>query len=330
MDTKILNVNEIDTAAELIRKGELVAFPTDTVYGLGADATNEEAVQDIFRAKGRPTNRPINVLVANHKDIYNYATDVPDEAYALVKAFWPGPFTIILKDAGKLASPITAGKQTVGMRMPDLKVARDFIEKSGVPLATPSANSSGRPSTTLASHVIDDLNGKISAIIDGGETPYGIESTILDYSNPDHPLLLRPGNISQEAIEAIIQKPVFMSESRTDASAKETEKHYEPLVPVYIVTSDWNEVIQKFQDDQIKIGLLASDDLIALYKDKVESYFSLGAKGDVAAANKKIFQGLRELEQSEAAIILAYPYPNEGIGIPYMNRLKNAASHKMI
>lgn len=330
METRLLNKHELKTAAELIQKGELVAFPTDTVYGLGADATNEEAVQNIFKAKGRPTNRPINVLVAKHSDVKNYALDVPDEAIQLVEAFWPGPFTIILKDAGKLASPITAGKKTVGMRMPDLKLARDFIEACGVPLATPSANSSGRPSPTRAEHVMDDLAGKIAAIIDGGLTSYGIESTILDYSNPEHPLLLRPGNISKKEIEAVISKEVFLPEENSNVGQTEAEKHYEPLVPVYIVKSDWVEVVKTLQKQNEKVGILASDEVIKQHNNDVTATFSLGAKSDIHSANKNLFQGLRALEQSEATIILAEAYPNEGTGLSFMNRLENAANKKMI
>lgn len=330
METKTLNQNQLVEAAELIRKGKLVAFPTDTVYGLGADATNEIAVQNIFHAKGRPTNRPINVLVANHADIYKYGKDVPDEAKALVEAFWPGPFTIILKDAGKLAPSITAGKDTVGMRMPDLKVARDFIELCQVPLATPSANSSGRPSTTKAAHVIDDLNGKISAIIDGGETPYGIESTILDLSNLAYPTLLRPGNISKEEIEAVIERPVYLKEELVGLSERQEEKHYEPRIPVYIVSSDWNKAIEQLNRNDHKIALLADDAIVNQYKEEVFVSFSLGKQDDVQAANKNLFEGLRTLEQTKATIILAGSYTNEGMGIPFMNRLRNAADNKMI
>lgn len=330
MRTRLFSENDLQTAAGLIQKGELVAFPTDTVYGLGADATNPQAVAKIFQAKGRPTNRPINVLVANHEDIKEYASNVTEEAFQLVKAFWPGPFTIILKDAGKLASGITAGKNTVGMRMPDLKLAREFIQTCGVPLATPSANSSGRPSPTRAEHVMDDLEGKIAGIIDGGLTPYGIESTILDYSNPEYPVLLRPGNISKEEIEAVIQREVYLPGSNVNTDHSQMVKHYEPTIPVFIVETNWETVIKEFKDKNEKVGILANHDIVNRFMNEAVSYFSLGKKGDVASANKNLFQGLRHLEQSEATLILASSYPKEGIGIPFMNRLENAANGKVI
>lgn len=330
MKTKLLKKDELNIAVELIQKGELVAFPTDTVYGLGADATNEQAVQNIFQAKGRPTNRPINVLVADQNAIKKYASDVPEEAFKLVDNFWPGPFTIILKDAGKLAASITAGKNTVGMRMPDLKIARELIHLCGVPLATPSANSSGRPSPTRAEHVLDDLGGQIAAIIDGGLTPNGIESTILDYSDPNYPLLIRPGSISKEEIESVIQKEVHLVAQETEKTKSITEKHYEPTVPLYIVESDWERVMEKLKNQGEKIGLLAHDEVIQLFEREATSYFSLGKKNDMISANKNLFQGLRYLEQTEATIILASPYPKQGLGIPFMNRLENAANNKTI
>ena len=236
MKTLRLAKSELDIAASMIKAGDTVAFPTDTVYGLGADATNEAAVQKIFNAKGRPSDRPISVLVGSVQSIDKYAMDVPKQAKILANEFWPGPLTIILKDAGFFAASVTAGRKTVGLRMPDNKIALEFIQKCEVPLATPSANTSGRPSPTQSEHVLGDLDGKIAAVIDGGETSYGIESTVLDFSNPDQPIILRPGNISREAIEEVIQQKVFLLEDLTNQDGNQ-EKHYEPKIPVYIVRS---------------------------------------------------------------------------------------------
>lgn len=161
LKTQELNEMELLKGAQLIQEGEIVAFPTDTVYGLGADATNNEAVEKIFAAKGRPTDRPISVLIANYKDIEKYALDVPPEVFKLAEKFWPGPLTIILKNAGLFAPAVTPSKTTVGLRMPDHPLTLDFIKKCGRPLATPSANSTGRPSPTLATHVLDDLVVKL-------------------------------------------------------------------------------------------------------------------------------------------------------------------------
>lgn len=329
METLRLNENELDKGAKLIQNGEIVAFPTDTVYGLGADATNNEAVQKIFEAKGRPANRPISVLVANYKDLEQYALDVSPEVLTLAEKFWPGPLTIILKNAGLFADAVTPGKKTVGLRMPDDSLTLDFIRKCGVPLATPSANTTGRPSPTLAAHVLDDLQGKISAVIDGGETSFGIESTVLDFSNPKRPLILRPGNITKEAIEDTIGQTVYLNEEKKSSNS-DNDKHYEPKIPVYIVTSTWAEAIEKMQAQGEQIGILANDKIVESYQSKAISSFSLGNPGDLNTANRTLFQGLRSLEQTEATVILAEPYRNGELSDLYMNRLQNAAAQKII
>lgn len=330
METKLLNENDIEQAVEWIKQGELVAFPTDTVYGLGADATNEEAVQKVFEAKGRPENRPINVLISHPEDLLHYTLDVSPDAMKLAETFWPGPFTLILKSAGNLSSVITAGKDTVGLRIPDNKLAQRLIESSGVPLATPSANSSGRPSPTLASHVMDDLNGKIAGVMDGGETSYGIESTILDFSDANYPIILRPGNISKEAIEEVIQRPVYEMKPEDSAPKSGSEKHYEPKVPVYIVDSSWKDVINQLTEANEKIAILANESIIEQFKADAVATFSLGEENDMQAANRYLFQGLRMLEKSGATLILAEAFPKVGIGMPLMNRLENAANKKHI
>lgn len=332
LKTQELNEMELLKGAQLIQEGEIVAFPTDTVYGLGADATNNEAVEKIFAAKGRPTDRPISVLIANYKDIEKYALDVPPEVFKLAEKFWPGPLTIILKNAGLFAPAVTPSKTTVGLRMPDHPLTLDFIKKCGRPLATPSANSTGRPSPTLATHVLDDLVGKIAAVIDGGETSFGIESTVLDYSNPNHPLILRPGNITKEAIEATIQKKIFKKKetpSQTKSSNK-SEKHYEPKIPVFVVESSWDEAIEKMTAQNEKVAILANKSIIEDYQAKATSVFSLGEAEDLETANRNLFQGLRTLELSQATVILAEPYTKGELSIPYMNRLQNAANKKSI
>lgn len=330
METKLLSENELNQAIEWIQQGELIAFPTDTVYGLGADATNEAAVQKVFEAKGRPENRPINVLISQPEDILKYTIDVSDDAMKLAKAFWPGPFTLILKSAGNLSPVITAGKDTVGLRIPDNTLAQQFIEQCGVPLATPSANSSGRPSPTMASHVMDDLNGKIAGIIDGGATSYGIESTILDFSDAKHPIILRPGNISKEAIEEVIQRPVYEMNPPKATTESVSEKHYEPKVPVFIVESRWEDAIQTLKQTGEKIAILANQTIVDQFADEVTETFSLGEENDVISANRYLFQGLRMLEKSDATVIIAEAYTKTGEGIPLMNRLESAANKKKI
>src|SRR5699024_8578842 len=284
MKTLKLTENELTKAAQLIQKGETVAFPTDTVYGLGADATNEEAVLKIFEAKGRPADRPISVLISHVDDLEKYDKGVSPEVKKLAEKFWPGPLTILLKNTHAFAPSVTVGKKTVGLRMPDNPIALQLIEACKVPLATPSANSSGRPSPTLAEHVYSDLEGKIAAVIDGGETSFGVESTVLDFSNPMEPTILRPGNISKEAIEKVIQEMTKCEE---------------------------------------KIGLLASEEVVEKYKTQVEATFSLCKENDVNAANQRLFNGLRTLEHSKATVLLVEAFSEGEMGLVYMNRLQN-------
>lgn len=330
MKTQLLNKDDLSKAAALIKDGENVAFPTDTVYGLGADATNDAAVQKVYQAKGRPKNRPINVLIGQPQDIKKYALDITDEVMLLAETFWPGPFTLILKSAGVFSPYITAGKDTVGLRMPDNEIALDFIKRCGVPLATPSANSSGRPSPTLAEHVMDDLGGKISAVVDGGSTSYGIESTILDFSDASRPLLLRPGHISKEDIEKVIEREVFLNESTLHEKENKNEKHYEPKIPVFIVKSSWEEAIEKLARQDEKIAILANQAIVDKFSDSVTATFSLGEKNDLESANRLLFQGLRTLERSEATVIIGEAYTDGNLSVPYMNRLESAADKKTI
>ena len=332
MKTQRLNKYELYEAAQLIKDGEIVAFPTDTVYGLGADATNDTAVKKIFEAKGRPTNRPISVLIGNYKDIEKYAVDVSDGVFKLAENFWPGPLTIVLKNGGLFAPSVTPGINTVGLRMPDNPIALEFIQKSGTPLATPSANTTGRPSPTITEHVLADLDGKISAVIDGGETSFGIESTVLDFSDPNYPILLRPGNISKAQIEEVIRQEVFLEQEKMDASqvSHQQSKHYEPRIPVFIVESSWEHAITNMQAKEEQIAILANASIIEKYQNEICASFSLGEPHDLEAANRLLFQGLRALEQSEATIILDESYVNEEDSVAYMNRLESAANNKSI
>ena len=324
MKTQRLEKNELEKAAQLIKEGETVAFPTDTVYGLGADALNEEAVQKIFKAKGRPADRPISVLIGQASDIEKYTKDIAEEVWLLTEKFWPGPLTIILKSNGMFASTVTAGRDSIGLRMPDNQVALDFIKTCGTPLATPSANTSGRPSPTKANHVLTDLDGKISAVINGGETSTGIESTVLDFSNSDEPIILRPGNISRKQIEETIQRPVKVLEQSNN------EKHYKPSIPLYMVQSNWVDSMNKMREQGEKIAILASEEIVQQYKEKAETCYSLGKAEDIAAANRRLFDGLRTLEQTEATVILAETFENGEESHAYMNRLQNAAEKNSI
>lgn len=325
MKTEHFYEDKITEAAELIRNGEIVAFPTDTVYGLGADARNEEAVQKIFTAKSRPNDRALTILLADKDEMNKYAKDIPKEAFLLVEKFWPGPLTIILKTEDGLAPSVSAGLKTVGMRMPNHPLALEFIKAVGFPLAAPSANLTGRPSPTSADHVLADLNGKIAAVIDGGETDSGIESTVLDLSDPDRALILRPGGIRKSQIEKMIGKKVY----KKKVSKKEAEaKHYEPSIDVYMVESDWSDAMEKMKEE--KIAILASNERIEKYADQAVESYSLGQRNDIDYANKVFFKAIRALEKSDASVILVETYPETEKNEAYINRLKKAANHKRI
>ncbi len=249
-------------AAKLLRSGECVAFPTETVYGLGADATNQAAVQKIYEAKGRPSDNPLIVHIARREQMDPFVASYPVKAIQLMEKFWPGPLTVILplkKDS--LATNVSAGLSTVGVRMPEHPVSLALIDAANIPVAAPSANRSGKPSPTTASHVIEDLDGKIAGIIDGGATGVGLESTVIDCSL-DIPVILRPGGVTKEQIEQIIG-PVDIATNNT----KETEKpkapgmkytHYAPKAPVYLIEGSiqfWQSEINKAEAANKKLGI---------------------------------------------------------------------------
>lgn len=325
METKHFYEEDLEEAARLIQKGEVVAFPTDTVYGLGADARNEKAVQKIFTAKNRPTNRALSILLAEPSEMNQYVEEIPEEAQLLIQAFWPGPLTLVLNAKNLLADSVNPGINTVGMRMPDHAFALKFIRKSGFPLATPSANLSGRPSPTSAAHVFNDLDGRIAGVIDGGESKVGIESTVLDLSNPKEPLILRPGAIRKSQIEKVIDRKVKRKE---ELPKGENKKHYEPKTALYLVESTWSEAIEKMQDE--KIAILASEEISKEYANQVFKSYSLGKRKKINQANKLFFKALRSLEDSEATVILAEKYPRTEANEAFMNRLESAAKNKRI
>ena len=263
METRIFKLNEIDQAAQAIKDGQLVAFPTETVYGLGADATNEAAVKNVYLAKGRPSDNPLIVHVASIEMVERYAAEIPNSARQLMKAFWPGSLTIILKiKPGSLSKTVTGGLATVAFRYPDCQPTLDLILKAGVPIVGPSANTSGKPSPTTAQHVFHDLNGKIFGILDNGPTRVGVESTVLDLSTPQ-PAILRPGAVTKAQIESVIgsidldQHHVGTNETPKAPGMK--YRHYAPGVPVAIVDpqTNWQSVNSWIEEQPSKVGVMA-------------------------------------------------------------------------
>ena len=254
-NTEILSPTDenIEKAGRLLGSGEVVGIPTETVYGLAADATNPDAVSKIFVAKGRPQDNPLIVHIADKADIEKYAKDIPEIAYRLADKFWPGPLTMVLPKKDIIPEVTSGGLDTVGIRFPSNPIAQKIIKAAGLPLAAPSANLSGKPSTTTAKHVYDDMNGRISAIVDGGACSVGVESTVISFSGEDV-IILRPGFISKEdlltvADNVIIDKGVLseMSEDAVVASPGMKYKHYSPKANVVIVEGEYDKFLSFFE-----------------------------------------------------------------------------------
>ncbi|MBC1550769.1 threonylcarbamoyl-AMP synthase [Listeria sp. FSL L7-1434] len=323
-------------AAELLQNGECVAFPTETVYGLGADATNQAAIQKIYAAKGRPSDNPLIVHIARREQMDQFVASYPPKAIQLMEEFWPGPLTVILplkKDS--LAANVSAGLSTVGVRMPEHPVSLELIKTANIPVAAPSANRSGKPSPTTANHVIEDLDGKIAGIIDGGPTGVGLESTVIDCSL-EVPIILRPGGITKEQIERVIG-PVDSSSNSTT----ETEKpkapgmkytHYAPKAPVYLIegsTEFWQSEINKAEAAHKKIGILATKELA----NKLTTNAVIQTTGSISALDEvatSLYNGLRAFDHEDVELIFAEVYPETELGAAIMNRLEKAAGNRRI
>ncbi|WP_347298739.1 L-threonylcarbamoyladenylate synthase [Dolosigranulum savutiense] len=324
-----ISSEQLDRAAQLLQSKAVVAFPTETVYGLGADATSSQAIRGIYQAKGRPSDNPLIVHIAQRSQLMELTTHVPPKAQQLMDQFWPGPLTIILNVKRQAVAPeVTAGLSTIAIRMPDHVIALNLIAQAGRPIAAPSANTSGKPSPTTAQHVIDDLDGKIAAIVDGGETGVGLESTVIDLTS-DVPTILRPGGVSAEAIMSCIG-PVEVASGDKQSSAPKSPgmkyRHYSPDQPVWIVETDWSDVVAKLLKKGEKIGILASDDVLSQFQTEAVATYSLGAQSDVTQASQLLYSGLRALDKTEATIILVQAHPKTGLGVAYMNRLEKASS----
>lgn len=332
--TKIFQPADVEQAAALIQAGELVAFPTETVYGLGADATNEVAVKRVYQAKGRPSDNPLIVHVASVAMVERFAATIPDRARQLMTAFWPGPLTIILPvKPGALSKTVTGGLTTVAFRFPDNRATRNLIELAGVPLVGPSANTSSKPSPTLARHVYHDLHGKIAGILDDGPTRVGVESTVLDLSTAT-PVILRPGAVTKAAIEAVIG-PIDLNHHQVQKgevpkSPGMKYKHYAPAAQVVIVDPgvEWARVAAWLGEQAGPVGLMATDAVLT-GRDWPSNArpFSLGS--DVTTASARLFAGLRDFDDRPAIkLIVAQGFESTGLGRAYMNRLnKSAGGH---
>ncbi|WP_057873763.1 L-threonylcarbamoyladenylate synthase [Loigolactobacillus rennini] len=330
MQTKVFKASQLPAAAAALVAGELVSFPTETVYGLGADATNEAAVKKVYQAKGRPSDNPLIVHVADVATVKKYVSNFPETAAKLTAAFWPGSLTLILPlKPGAFSKTVTGGLSTAAFRNPNNQVTLDLIKQVGHPLVGPSANTSGKPSPTLASHVLHDLSGKIAGVVDDGPTGVGLESTVLDLSTAT-PAILRPGAVTQAQIESVIG-PIATNHHQVKADEVPKApgmkyKHYAPNAQVYITQAkDFEAAVNWAQKKQQPFGLLATDAVLAQFTSLPDNYrFSLG--DSIVSASQHLFDGLRHYDQlPEVKLILAQAFPAEGLGVAYMNRLGKSA-----
>ena len=338
MKTLLLSATDGQTpaiAAELIRQGELVAIPTETVYGLGADGLNEAAVAKIFEAKGRPQDNPLILHIWDAELMEQFCHDIPKAAYDLAKAFWPGPLTMVLPARDIVPKRTTGGLNTVALRCPDNAVTREIIHLSGVPIAAPSANLSGKPSTTTAQHVLHDHDGKIAAVVDGGPCRVGVESTIVDLTE-DRPRLLRPGGITPEQLLAVlgalgVDKAVTAQIDK-DAVVKAPGmkyRHYAPSEPVVIVAGS-REKAAAYIHRHVTPGdrVLCFEEELPLYADC--SPLAYGQEADAATLSAGLFAARRELDDPRIHQVYARCPVGGGVAYAVQNRLKKAAAFHIV
>ena len=338
MKTRILPAADEKTpavAAELIRQGELVAIPTETVYGLGADGLNEAAVAKIFEAKGRPQDNPLILHIWDAEQMEQFCHDIPKAAYDLAKAFWPGPLTMVLPARDIVPKRTTGGLNTVALRCPDNAVTKEIIRLSGVPIAAPSANLSGKPSTTTAQHVLHDHDGKIAAVVDGGPCRVGVESTIVDLTE-DRPRLLRPGGITPEQLvsvlgDLVVDKAVTAQIDK-DAVVKAPGmkyRHYAPAEPVVIVAGS-REKAAAYIHRHFTPGdrVLCFEEELPLYADC--NPLAYGQEADAATLSAGLFAALRELDDPRIHQVYARCPVGGGVAYAVQNRLKKAAAFHIV
>lgn len=314
--------------AATLRAGEVVAFPTETVYGLGANATNEAAVSKVFKAKGRPQDNPLIAHVATKEALNQLVRPYHSYVDQLIAAFSPGPMTYILPSNGVCAENVTAGLDTVGVRIPDHPVAQSILQTCGFPIAAPSANTSGRPSPTTAAHVKEDLHGKIAGIVDGGHTGVGMESTIVDCTG-DIPVILRPGGVTKEQIRALIGDVIDHAEKETESDRPQAPgmkyTHYAPAVPLVLVKGDARALeaaVHTYKKAGKRVGVLARTSLEA--QIEADRFVPLGeAFGEMAT---RLYSSLRSFKKEEVDVIVCESFHRKELGAAIMNRLEKAAT----
>lgn len=348
MKTKIVTIETLDDAAlkdlekvaGLIKKGETVVFPTETVYGLGADALNPEAIKKIFIAKGRPDDNPLIVHIADLDEVNPLVADIPPKAKQLMAAFWPGPLTLILKKSRIIPVEVTGGLDTVGIRFPDHPIAQAFIRMAGCPVAAPSANRSGRPSPTQGKHVLEDLDGRVSGIILSADTELGLESTVIDMT-VDPPVVLRPGDVTVgELREVLGEVAVSANVTKNEIPGKVSSPgmkytHYSPKGELVVVKGSPEEIrgkinkaVSHYRGNPMTIGILASDETMGFYRGGY--IISLGSRNDPKEMSKNLFSRLRTFDELGVEKIYAEDIPLNNETLALINRLYKAAGYAFI
>ena len=330
----------IEEAGRIIRKGGLVAFPTETVYGLGGDALNPESSKKIYAAKGRPSDNPLIVHIADKRDLHRIVREVPEKAKKLMEAFWPGPLTMIFYKNELVPQATTGGLDTVAVRMPSDRIAAAFIRAAGGFVAAPSANVSGRPSTTTAAHVEEDLSGRIEMILDGGQAVIGLESTIVDMS-VEPPVILRPGAVTEEMMEAVIgplevDKAIIAPDSGVKPKAPGMKyRHYAPRADLAVVEGSTeaviaaiNQLAEEAEAEGKRVGIIATDETKDRYPKGL--VLSLEARKHEEEIAQHLFEVLRDFDETDVDCIYSEAFDEASIGPAIMNRLLKAAGHKVI
>lgn len=342
IDRKTFQQQDLSEAGEIIRQGGLVAFPTETVYGLGGNALDETAAVRIYAAKGRPSDNPLIIHIADIDDMEDLAVRIPEAAYRLAERFWPGPMTMILNKKDIVPRATTGGLQTVAIRLPSDEIARALIRESGCYIAAPSANASGRPSPTTAGHVTEDLSGRIEMILDGGASDIGLESSIIDLSG-EQPMILRPGFITKEDFEQVVfgvayDRAVLARQPQESIVAKAPGmkyRHYAPKGQITIVEGEQSAVIDKIneltaeqENKGIRVAVLCAEETKEQYHCK--HIVSLGALREETEISAHLFAALRSFDTEQIAVIYSESFEQTRLSQAIMNRLRKAAGYQMI
>lgn len=326
--------------AQLLQQNEVIAFPTETVYGLGGNAFSSEAVGRIFSAKGRPSDNPLIVHISSLDQMEQVVSHVPAKARKLMELFWPGPLTLVMPATADLPFQVTAGLHTVGVRMPDHPIALELIRLAGVPLAAPSANLSGRPSPTTADHVWEDLHGRIAGIVDGGPTGVGIESTVLDVT-ADIPIILRPGGISKEQLEQVLGKVEWdeslLNSKEVPRSPGMKYRHYAPRGELWLAEADTprgmveliNHKLVEWRSADKRIGVLTTAENSEQYP-AADVILTCGRRDDLLSVAHNLYDVLREFDRLQVDVIISETFEEAGVGSAVMNRLRKAAGGRTI